>query len=225
MPRAARRKLMRRHLPRVLGFGVSTQLCFLVPLGAVAMMPAAVAGSTRPRPFAAGCLLRTRTSAARGDSRSSIASERGCCLHRRFDDGSLRHDRDRRRRGGPDRRSAADEGRPSRRGARGPRPRRRPVLDRPPLRPRHRPRRILDPRHQRLPRRRGGRGVRHAHRGVHRRRLPARQPPDRLLRSRWTETDGCRRPALHRRHPRRRRHAPGGGCGFGSGCLLPRRDR
>jgi CysZ protein len=30
----------------VLGFGVATQLCFLVPLGAVATMPAAVAGST-----------------------------------------------------------------------------------------------------------------------------------------------------------------------------------
>ena len=31
---------------RVLGFGVATQLCFLVPGGAVAIMPAAVAGST-----------------------------------------------------------------------------------------------------------------------------------------------------------------------------------
>ena len=29
-----------------LGFGVATQLCFLVPLGAVATMPAAVAGAT-----------------------------------------------------------------------------------------------------------------------------------------------------------------------------------
>ena len=37
---------MRRHRARVLGFGVATQLCFLVPLGAVATMPAAVAGST-----------------------------------------------------------------------------------------------------------------------------------------------------------------------------------
>lgn len=43
---AARRALMRRHRGRVLGFGVATQLCFLVPLGAVATMPAAVAGST-----------------------------------------------------------------------------------------------------------------------------------------------------------------------------------
>ncbi|MET0673393.1 MAG: EI24 domain-containing protein [Microbacterium pygmaeum] len=43
---AARRRLMRAHRARVLGFGVATQLCFLVPLGAVATMPAAVAGST-----------------------------------------------------------------------------------------------------------------------------------------------------------------------------------
>ena len=31
---------------RVLGFGVATQLCFMIPLGAVITMPAAVAGST-----------------------------------------------------------------------------------------------------------------------------------------------------------------------------------
>lgn len=31
---------------RVLGFGIATQLCFLIPGGAVAVMPAAVAGST-----------------------------------------------------------------------------------------------------------------------------------------------------------------------------------
>jgi CysZ protein len=43
---AARRQLMRAPRARVLGFGVATQLCFLVPLGAVATMPAAVAGST-----------------------------------------------------------------------------------------------------------------------------------------------------------------------------------
>ncbi|MFD4957641.1 EI24 domain-containing protein [Microbacterium sp. NPDC058389] len=41
-----RRRLRRGHAARVLGFGVATQLCFLVPLGAVASMPAAVAGST-----------------------------------------------------------------------------------------------------------------------------------------------------------------------------------
>lgn len=42
----ARRRLMRTHRARVLGFGVATQLCFMVPLGAVATMSAAVAGST-----------------------------------------------------------------------------------------------------------------------------------------------------------------------------------
>lgn len=42
----ARGRLLRRARPRVIGFGVATQLCFLVPLGAVAVMPAAVAGST-----------------------------------------------------------------------------------------------------------------------------------------------------------------------------------
>jgi CysZ protein len=44
--RAARRALLRGSRARALGFGVATQLCFLVPLGAVAVMPAAVAGST-----------------------------------------------------------------------------------------------------------------------------------------------------------------------------------
>lgn len=43
---ARRRELLRANRWRVLGFGVATQLCFLVPLGAVATMPAAVAGST-----------------------------------------------------------------------------------------------------------------------------------------------------------------------------------
>ncbi|MET0811653.1 MAG: EI24 domain-containing protein [Microbacterium sp.] len=44
--RVARRALLRTHRARALGFGVATQLCFLVPFGAVATMPAAVAGST-----------------------------------------------------------------------------------------------------------------------------------------------------------------------------------
>ncbi|SDQ52047.1 EI24 domain-containing protein [Microbacterium sp. cf332] len=44
---AGRRRLRRAHRARFLGFGVATQLCFLVPLGAVVVMPAAVAGSTR----------------------------------------------------------------------------------------------------------------------------------------------------------------------------------
>ena len=41
-----RRRLLRRRRARVLGFGVATQLCFMIPLGAVATMPAAVAGAT-----------------------------------------------------------------------------------------------------------------------------------------------------------------------------------
>ncbi|MDR5699680.1 EI24 domain-containing protein [Agromyces aerolatus] len=41
-----RRALRRANRWRTLGFGVATQLCFLVPLGAVATMPAAVAGAT-----------------------------------------------------------------------------------------------------------------------------------------------------------------------------------
>lgn len=43
---AQRRQLLTRSRARVLGFGVATQLCFLVPGGAIAVMPAAVAGST-----------------------------------------------------------------------------------------------------------------------------------------------------------------------------------
>jgi CysZ protein len=41
-----RRRLRRSHRARVLGFGVATQLCFMIPLGAVVTMPAAVAGAT-----------------------------------------------------------------------------------------------------------------------------------------------------------------------------------
>ena len=44
--RRSRRRLLRAQRGRTLGFGIATQLCFLVPLGAVAVMPAAVAGST-----------------------------------------------------------------------------------------------------------------------------------------------------------------------------------
>lgn len=42
---AAQRTLLTPYRSRVLGFGVATQLCFLVPLGAVLAMPAAVAGA------------------------------------------------------------------------------------------------------------------------------------------------------------------------------------
>jgi len=46
MDLAGRETLFKLHRARVLGFGVSTQLFFLVPFGAVAVMPAAVAAST-----------------------------------------------------------------------------------------------------------------------------------------------------------------------------------
>lgn len=46
MDRVQRRDLLRGHRARVLGFGMATQACFLVPLGAVAVMPAAVVGAT-----------------------------------------------------------------------------------------------------------------------------------------------------------------------------------
>jgi len=41
-----RARLLASGRARVLGFGVAAQLCFMVPLGAVVTMPAAVAGST-----------------------------------------------------------------------------------------------------------------------------------------------------------------------------------
>ncbi len=44
--RRERNRLLRRHRLRAVGFGAATQLCFLVPGGAVATMPAAVAGAT-----------------------------------------------------------------------------------------------------------------------------------------------------------------------------------
>lgn len=44
--RRGRTALLRAHRARVIGFGVGTQLCFMVPGGAVATMPAAIVGST-----------------------------------------------------------------------------------------------------------------------------------------------------------------------------------
>jgi CysZ protein len=41
-----RRRILRQHRPLALGFGVGVFLCFLVPLGAVLVMPGAVAGAT-----------------------------------------------------------------------------------------------------------------------------------------------------------------------------------
>jgi CysZ protein len=46
MDRAARKAFLRPHRSRVHGFGMATQVCFLVPLGAIAVMPAAVVGAT-----------------------------------------------------------------------------------------------------------------------------------------------------------------------------------
>ena len=46
MTSESRRAVLRGRRAQLLGFGVATQLCFLVPLGAIVTMPAAVAGST-----------------------------------------------------------------------------------------------------------------------------------------------------------------------------------
>jgi CysZ protein len=50
----SRSGILATHRARVLGFGVATQLCFLIPLGAILTMPAATAGST----FLARSLVR-----------------------------------------------------------------------------------------------------------------------------------------------------------------------
>lgn len=60
---------------RVLGFGVATQLCFLIPGGAVAIMPAAVAGSTM---LARDLLARTAaTATATARTTATTASSPG----------------------------------------------------------------------------------------------------------------------------------------------------
>lgn len=46
MDRAGRKAVLGSHRGRVLGFGMATQACFLVPFGAILVMPAAVVGST-----------------------------------------------------------------------------------------------------------------------------------------------------------------------------------
>lgn len=46
MDRAGRTAQLRPHRSQILGFGMTTQVFFLVPLGAIAVMPAAVVGST-----------------------------------------------------------------------------------------------------------------------------------------------------------------------------------
>lgn len=46
IPSVERSRLFARRRARLLGFGAATQLCFMVPLGAVFIMPTAVAGAT-----------------------------------------------------------------------------------------------------------------------------------------------------------------------------------
>ena len=46
LDRAARKALLRRNPGGMLGFGVATQACFLIPFGAIVVMPAAVVGAT-----------------------------------------------------------------------------------------------------------------------------------------------------------------------------------
>ena len=46
MDREARRAFLRAHLGGALGFGVAAELFVMIPLGAIAVMPAAVVGST-----------------------------------------------------------------------------------------------------------------------------------------------------------------------------------
>ena len=46
LDRLARKELLRGHGPSVLGLGLATQAFFLIPFGAVVVMPAAVVGST-----------------------------------------------------------------------------------------------------------------------------------------------------------------------------------
>jgi len=59
----SRSELLGAGRARVIGFGVATQLCFLVPFGAIVTMPAAVAGST--------ILARTLTERVTADAAAS----------------------------------------------------------------------------------------------------------------------------------------------------------
>lgn len=60
IPTVERSRLFAARRARLLGFGAATQLCFMVPLGAVFVMPTAVAGAT----VLARDLLRERSSTA-----------------------------------------------------------------------------------------------------------------------------------------------------------------
>jgi CysZ protein len=69
--RAGRRALLRGHRAELLGFGVATQLCFMIPLGAIVTMPAAVAGST----LLARSVLDARASATSLPGSASVPQE------------------------------------------------------------------------------------------------------------------------------------------------------
>jgi len=66
MTRLERRTALRNRSPRVIGFGVAVYLCYLVPGGAVAVMPAAVAGATVLARHVLGEVERREASAAGG---------------------------------------------------------------------------------------------------------------------------------------------------------------
>ena len=68
MDRRARAALLRGRRATVWGFGVATQACFLVPGGAVLVMPAAVAGATMLARELLGEPGRPRSQTSRPDS-------------------------------------------------------------------------------------------------------------------------------------------------------------
>lgn len=67
LSRPERTALFRRRRARALAFGVAAQLCMLVPLGAVLVMPAAVAGGTMLARDLLGALDEARTDQARAE--------------------------------------------------------------------------------------------------------------------------------------------------------------
>lgn len=76
MTRLERRAALRDHSPRLIGFGVAVHLCFLVPGGAILVMPAAVAGATVLAKHVLGEADRRLAAAASApDSAPATASE------------------------------------------------------------------------------------------------------------------------------------------------------
>jgi len=66
-----RRQALRRHRPAALGFGTAVFVCFLVPGGAVLMMPAAVAGGTLLARRALGLPERAPAAVAAGGAQAA----------------------------------------------------------------------------------------------------------------------------------------------------------